>query len=99
MTTKSAPRVPLGWFVATVAGVALIFLSGYLIAGGSSVGLLVMGACTVGFLAGRVSSLSTRRRPPKPPVRGWTPPPPRRAPNAPTRQGRPPVPVGDNRRR
>jgi hypothetical protein len=98
VTTSSAPRVPLGWFVATVAGVALIFLSGFLIADGSPVGLLVIGACTVGFLVGRVSSLSTRRQQ-RPPARGWTPPPPRRAHTAPTRQARPPVPAGGSRRR
>jgi hypothetical protein len=92
VTTEQTSRRTLYWFAITASGVVLVFAGGFLTAGGSSRGLLLMAAGAVGFLAGRLSLLlGPRRR--HTPHAGYAPAPPRRAGQRPNRQGRPPMPV------
>jgi hypothetical protein len=62
MARTTTPRIPYGWLLTTVGGVVLVFVGGYLTAGGRPYGLVLIAVAAVGFLVGRISSLPTRRR-------------------------------------
>jgi hypothetical protein len=62
MATTSTSRFPVGWLLTTLGGVALVFVGGYLTAGGRPYGLALIAVAAAGFLIGRISSFPTRRR-------------------------------------
>ena len=92
---------PSRWLLTALAGVGLVFVGGLLTAGGSTDGLVLIVAGSVGFVVVRVSSVARRR-----PVRAAGIPrqraaviPRQRAASVPVRQGRAPAPGGGRPRR